>query len=327
VTLSAQHVLQRPGLALNAGVVYVGFGAHGDRYHPWHGWVVGYDAATLAQKFAFCTTPDSDGGSIWMGGSGIAVDPQGNLYFESGNGTFNPTTGGRDVSMVVGKLDATGKLVDWFAPHDAVALSNADVDLASTGPVILPDLTGTHPHLLLGSGKPGYMYVLDRDQMGHISGGADDTQVVQKVTVHPNTTGSGQGIFWTPVLWNGFVYATAVGDKIKQFTYSAGMLSPTPISQSVQTFTQPGAMINISSNGAKAGIVWAAQGDGYQPAAHAVLHAYDAMDLTKELWNSSQAAAMRDQAAVVTKYAAPTVVNGHVYFGTQTELEVYGTLP
>jgi len=48
--------------------------------------------------------------------------------------------------------------------------------------------------------------------------------------------------------------------------------------------------------------------------------------LTKELWNSSQAPAMRDQAGRVAKNAMPTVVNGRVYFGTQTELEVYGEL-
>jgi hypothetical protein len=230
--------------------------------------------------------------------------------------------------MSVLKLNPTGtSVLDWFAPHDALALSAADVDLGSSGPIVLPDSLGTtaHPHLMIGSGKPGYLYLLDRDQMGHISG--DDGQIVQKVAVHPNTGGNGSGIFATPVYWNGLVFVTAVADKIKALTLSAGVLSTTPVSQTLQNFSQPGATIGLSSNGTTAGIIWAAQGDGYQPQANAILHAYDATDLTKELWNSSQAPAMRDRAGLVAKNAMPTVVNGRVYFGTQTELEVYGELP
>jgi len=326
VTLDSVRELQRPGLALFGGVVYIAFGGDGDIYH-YHGWVIGYDATTLAQTSVFCTTPDADMGSIWQGGSGIAVDPNGNLYVESGNGTFDVSTGGRNVSMSVVKLSAAGAMLDWFAPHDAIALSAADVDLGSSGPMILPDLAaGPHPHLMIGSGKPGYLYLLDRDQMGHINA-ADDTQIVQKVAVHPNTSANGSGIFATPVYWNGYVYATAVNDKIMAFSYKDGVLSTTPVSQTLQNFSQPGALIDVSSNGTTAGILWAAQGDGYQPVANAVLHAYDATDLTKELWNSSQAPAQRDQAGRVAKYAMPTVINGHVYFGTQTELDVYGVLP
>jgi hypothetical protein len=326
VVLDPLRELQRAGLALVGGTVYIAFTGNGDIYH-WHGWVLGYDAQTLAQKSVYCTTPDADQGSIWMSGSGIAVDPSGNLYVETGNGSFDIQTGGRDTAMTVLKLNPTGTtVVDWFAPHDALALSAADVDLGSSGPMVLPDSVGTaaHPHLMIGSGKPGYLYLIDREQMGHING--DDSQIVQKVAVHPNTGGNGSGIFATPVYWNGFVYATAVGDKIKAFTLNAGVLSTNPVSQTLQNFSQPGALLSLSANGNAAGIVWAAQGDGYQPAANAVLHAYDATDLTKELWNSNQAPANRDQAGKVAKNAVPTVANGRVYFGTQTELEVYGEL-
>ena len=280
VTLSSLHELQRPGLALSGGVLYIAFGAHGDHYPYWHGWVLGYDATTLAQKFVYCTTPDADEGSIWQSGSGIAVDPQGSLYVETGNGSFDGDTAGRDLAMSVVKLSPAGALVDWFAPYDAVALSNADVDLGSAGPMILPDQTGPNPHLVIGSGKPGYMYLIDRDQMGHINA-AGDTQIVQKVTVHPNTAGNGSGIFATPVYWNGYVYVTAVADVIRAFTLNAGVLSTMPVSQTAQSFVFPGALIAASSNGTTAGILWAVQGDGYTPTHAAVLHAYDATDLTK----------------------------------------------
>jgi hypothetical protein len=326
VVLDSLRELQRPGLALVNGTVYIAFTGNGDHLN-WHGWVFGYDATTLAQKSVYCTTPDAASGSIWMSGAGIAVDPSGNMYVETGNGTFDLPSGGRNASMSVLKLDPTNKMVDWFAPHDAIALSNADVDLGSTGPMILPDSISVpgHPHLMIASGKPGYLYVLDRDSLGHITG--DDSQIVQKVAVHPNTNGSGSGVYSQPIYWNGFVYTSAVGDKVKAFTMTNGVLSTTPVSQSLNNFSQPGALTSLSANGNTAGIVWAAEGDGYQPTGNAALHAYDATDLSKELWNSNQAAGMRDQAAKVAKNAVPTIANGRVYFGTQTELEVYGLLP
>ena len=326
VVLDSLRELQRPGLALFNGTVYIAFTGNGDHLN-WHGWVFGYDAKTLAQKSVYCTTPDAASGSIWMSGAGIAVDPSGNMYVETGNGTFDLPTGGRNASMSVLKLDPTNKMVDWFAPHDAVALSNADVDLGSTGPTILPDsiTVPNHPHLMIASGKPGYLYVLDRDSLGHIT--ADDSQIVQKVAVHPNTNGSGSGVYSQPIYWNGFVYTSAVGDKVKAFTLTNGVLSTMPVSQSLQNFSQPGALTSLSANGNTAGIIWAGEGDGYQPVGHAALHAFDALDLTKELWNSNQAPGMRDQAALVAKNAVPTIANGRVYFGTQTELEVYGVLP
>jgi hypothetical protein len=307
-------------------MVWIAFTGNGDHLR-WHGWVFGYDATTLAQKIIWCTTPDGEAGSIWQSDAGIAVDPSGNLYFETGNGTLDAMTGGRNMAMSVVKLSPTGTVLDWFAPHDAVALSNGDVDLGSTGALILPDALGTasHPHLMIGSGKPGYLYLLDRDQLGHIT--ADDSQIVQKVTVHPNTTGPNAGVYTTPLLWNGFIFVSAVADKISAFTLKAGVISTTPVSQSQQNFVFPGALITLSSNGTTGGIIWAAQGDGYQPVGNAALYAFDAMDLSKELWDSNQAAGNRDQAGLVAKYALPTVVNGRVYFGTQTELEVYGELP
>jgi hypothetical protein len=324
VSLSPLHGGQRAGLALSGGVLYVPFAGHGDRYKYWHGWIFGYDATTLAQKFVYCTTPDANEGAIWQSGAGVAVDTAGSMYVETGNGSFDGMSGGRDLSMSVIKVDATGKLADWFAPHDAVTLSSADVDLGSAGPMLLPDQPGTHPHLMIGSGKPGYLYVLDRDQMGHFNA-AGDTQIVQKVTVHPNTTSDSGGIFGTPVYFNGRVYVSVVGDAIRAFSLNAGALSTAPVSQTTRTFAGQ-AHLSASSNGAASGILWALMADGFTPSPPIVLYAFDASDLTKELYNSSQAPAGRDKAGPSSKFLPPTVANGHVYVGTQTELDVYGGL-
>ncbi|MDB4979980.1 MAG: pyrrolo-quinoline quinone, partial [Myxococcales bacterium] len=325
VTLSPRYGGQRAGLALSGGVLYVPFAGHGDRYKYWHGWVFGYDATTLAQKFVYCTTPDANEGAIWQSGAGIAVDADSNLYVETANGTFDGMmSGGRDLSESVLKLSAAGKLVDWFAPHDALALSSADADLGSAGPMLLPDQGGAHPHLVIASGKPGYLYVLDRDSMGHFNAAAD-SQIVQKISVRPNTTSDTNGIFATPVYFNGRVYVTAVGDSIKAFSLSAGTLSTAPVSQTTRTFSPQGHLA-VSANGTTGGVVWVMVGGGFTPVLPIVLYAYDANDLTKELYSSSQAPAQRDVAGRSTKFLVPTVANGHVYVGTQTELDVYGEL-
>jgi hypothetical protein len=324
VSLSPLHGGQRAGLALAGGVLYVPFAGHGDRYQYWHGWVFGYDATTLAQTFVYCTTPDANEGAIWQSGAGIAVDVAGSMYVETANGSFDGMGGGRDMAMSVLKLSAAGKLVDWFAPHDAVALSAADIDLGSAGPMLLPDQTGAHAHLMIGSGKPGYLYVLDRDQMGHFNA-TDDGQIVQKVSVHPNTTSDSQGIFATPAYFDGRVYVSAVGDSIKAFSLTAGTLSTAPVSQTTRTFPTQ-AHLAVSSNGTAAGIVWMLLADGFTPTHAAVLYAFDASDLTKELYDSTQAPAVRDAAGLSSKFLVPTVANGHVYVGTQTELDVYGEL-
>ena len=324
VSLSPLHGGQRAGLALSGGVLYVPFAGHGDRYKYWHGWVFGYDATTLAQKFVYCTTPDANEGAIWQSGAGVAVDATGSMYVETANGSFDGMSGGRDLAMSVLKLSTAGTLVDWFAPHDAVALSNADIDLGSSGPMLLPDQTGAHAHLMIGSGKPGYLYVLDRDQMGHFNA-ADDSQIVQKVTVHPNTTSDSAGIFATPVYFNGRVYVSAVGDSIRAFSLTAGTLSTAPVSQTTRMFTGQ-AHLAASSNGTTAGVLWTLMADGFTPSLPIVLYAFDASDLSKELYNSTQAPAGRDKAGPSSKFLVPTVANGHVYVGTQTELDVYGEL-
>ena len=58
-----------------------------------------------------------------------------------------------------------------------------------------------------------------------------------------------------------------------------------------------------------------------------VLHAYDATDLTSELYNSTQASGSRDTVGTTSKNAIPVVVNGHVYVGTQSGVDVYALLP
>ena len=158
---------QRPGLLLNNGVVYVAFGSHGDN-SPWHGWVLGYNAANLAmQTMAYDATPNGNGGGIWQGGGGLATDATGDIYYVTSNGDFDVNTGGVDYGDSVQKLSPTGTVVDYFTPHDQANLSANNLDLGAGGPVMLVDqTTGPYPHLLIASGKSGTIYVINRDNLG-----------------------------------------------------------------------------------------------------------------------------------------------------------------
>jgi hypothetical protein len=311
---------QRCALLLAGGVVYIGIGSDAETDSDNHGWIVGYGASDLMPKMTFCASPDDNWVSLWQTGGGLSSDAAGYVYAETANGTFDANTGGNDWGDSALKLDSTGKVVDYFTPFDQEALSNADIDFGSANPVILPDQTGAVAHELLASGKPGVLYLINRDDMGHFHSGSD-SQIVQSVPAFPNTSGVTNGIFMSPAYWNGNVYVSGIGDSVQAFTLAAGRLSTAPKSQTSVQFQWPGATASVSSNGATAGIVWVLDGGG------GVLYAYDATNLATELYDTTQASGGRDTPGQPVKFAVPTVANGHVYVGTQTELDVYGLLP
>jgi hypothetical protein len=310
---------QRCALLLAGGVVYIGIGANAESNSDNHGWIVGYRAGNLTPTVTFCTSPNDYWSSIWQSGGGLSADSAGYIYAETANGTFDVDTGGSDYGDSAIKLDSTGKVVDYFTPYNQAHLSSADIDFGSANPVILPDQSGPAAHELLASGKPGVLYLIDRDSMGHFHSGSD-SQIVQAVSVFPNTSGDTSGIFASPAYWNGRAYVSGIDGGVKVFTLSAGKLSSSPTSQTAAHFSFPGATVSVSSNGAAAGIVWALEG------ANGVLHAYDATNLASELYDTNQASGGRDTPGQPVKFAVPTIAMGHVYVGTQTELDVYGLL-
>jgi hypothetical protein len=322
--------MNRPGLLLSGGIVYIAFASHGDNI-PYHGWVFGYDAASLQQVSIFCTTPNAStdpsgypiaGGGIWQAGGGPAADPQGNIYVETGNGTFDadPSLGGGiDYGDSFIKLSpGAGSLTvsDYFTPFNQDALNRADEDLGSSGPVVLPDSVGTpaHPHLLVGAGKEGKIYILDRGNMGKFNVGAD-AQVVQTL---PSAIG---GTWGSPAFFNGSIYYNGVGDSLKSFGLAC--LNPFASSQSSDILGFPGATPSISANGTRNGIAWTLDNSAFGFSGPAVLHAYDATDLTRQLYNSAMAGG-RDTLGPAVKFTTPMVANGKVYVGAQYELDVLG---
>jgi hypothetical protein len=334
VTFNLQTHHQRSGLALVNGVVYVPWASHGD-VDPYHGWIMGYDAASLAQVSTYNITADGSKGGVWMGGGAPAADSANAIYLSTGNGTFDHdsiTTPNTDLGDSVVKLATSSgvTLSDWFTPFNQADLESDDRDLGSSGTVLLPDQASGIPHLLITGGKEGTLYLLNRDSMGRYCGtcsaSTGNTNTVQSFSAT-------NGLFGTPAFWNNGLYVAGRSDQLGVFNFnpSTGMFDTSPSSRSVNTFDFPGATPSVSSQGTSDGILWAIDSSQYGPPKNAggpaVLHAYDATNLASELWNSSQAANSRDQAGTAVKFTVPTVANGKVYVGTRTTVEVYGLLP
>lgn len=320
---------QRSGLLLNNGVIYIAFGSHGDN-SPWHGWVLGYNATTLAQTMTYDVTPNGNGGGIWQGGGGLATDTSGDIFYVTSNGDFDVNTGGVDYGDTIQKLSPTGSVVDYFTPHDQANMSSNNLDLGAGGPVMLVDQTsGPYPHLLISAGKNGTIYVINRDNMGHYNA-SNDNQIVQSLPgVLPN--GNFQlGNFSVPVYFNGYVYFGAINDYVKAFQLTNGVLSTSPTSETPQIYEVRGSSFAISANNTSNGILWALQNNGTSAdndvGSPGILYAYNANNLATELYDTSQAGT-RDTLDLATKFAVPLVANGKVYVAGQTLLNVYGLLP
>ena len=320
---------QRPGLLEWNGVVYVGFGSHEDA-PPYHGWLFGYNATTLAQTAIYCTTPNGSLGGVWQGGVGLALDPStGYLYMESGNGTMDANTGNGDYGDSILKLDTSSKLavLDYFSPSNQATLSADDADLGASGPLLIPGTT-----LGLGGGKDGTMYLFNRNDLGQYN---SVDQVVQEwqATYSIVQTGDG-GFFGGFAYYNSQLYVWGRRDNLKEYTFNGSTFNTTPTEGTTTIsdgYSNEPAM-SISANGTTAGsaILWAnysTNGDnpngGPSPG---ILVALNANSITQELWDSNQNQT-RDYAGTWAKWCPPTIVNGKVYLATfDSLLNVYGLL-
>ena len=324
---------QRPGLLLLNGVVYIAWASHGD-IGPYHGWVIGYQASNLSRPpLLFNTTPDGGQGGIWQTGTGPAADSSGNIYLITGNGDFDtstPRTNYGDSFIRLSTMGGVLSVADFFSPSDQSTLSSNDWDLGSGGPVVLPDSAGstTHPHLLIGGDKQGLLYLIDRDNM---TGFHLVDMILQEVDVGNGMLCITCGIFSTPAFWQGNLYVVPIGSVLKQYSLGNAILSSTPMHQASDVFDYPGASPAVSSSGSMNGIVWVVNTTNNgtpnpgNASAPAVLFAYDAVSLTRLF--SSPATAGLGAAGNAVKFVVPTVANGKVYVGTQTELTVFGLLP
>jgi hypothetical protein len=329
---------QRPGLLLENGHVVIAWAGHCD-ITPYHGWVMSYAAGTLVQEAAFNTSPNGSEDGIWMSGAGPAADSSGNIYFATGNGTFSATDTGNSVVKLGPPSGATLPLLDYFIPYNQAALSSADLDLGSGGVVLLPTASNGK-QLLATLSKAGTIYLIDRNNMGQYcvtqtpACTSSDTNIVEEIPL------AFTGYWGAPAYWNGSVYwaggngTTGAAEPLKAYSFDAGgsgLISGSPTSMSTHSFGFSGPVPSVSSNGTSNGIVWGLENSNYASACSAggncqVLYAYDATDLTKMLYTSSQAANNRDVPGTAVKFTTPTIANGKVYVGSKTTVSAFGLL-
>ncbi|HLX01713.1 MAG TPA: pyrrolo-quinoline quinone [Trinickia sp.] len=323
LTFNPKQYAERQSLLELNGNIYTGWTSHCD-VEPYNGWVIAYSADTLMQTSVLSLTPNGTEGSIWMSGAGMASDGQ-SIYFLDANGTFDTTLTANgfpsqgDYGNAFLKLGTTNGLTvsDYFDMLNTAAESQADEDLGSGGALVLPDqadASGTVHHLAVGAGKDSSIYVVNRDSMGKFN--ANSNNIYQQI--------NGQLVgpeFGMPAYFNGTIYFGSIGDKIKAFPIVNARVATAPTSQSAESFGTPGATPSISANGTSNGIVWVAMNGDI-----AGLYAYDATNLSHELYNSTQAANARDQFGQGNKFITPMIANGKVYVGTATGVGVFGLL-
>lgn len=322
-----QH--QRPGLLLLNGNVYVAFGGHVDT-PPYHGWLFAYTAETLKPVSILCVSPNGYGSGVWQGGVGPAADANGSIYFQTGNGSMDAITGGSDFGDSLVKVSTTSGLaiVDYFTPSNQFALDAHDIDFGSSGPLLIP---GTS--FGVTGGKDGKLFLFDTKKLG---GFHSADQVIQEwqATYSLLSAGAG-GIFGGSVYYNQALYVWGARDSLKSFSFDGSTFNTTPTSQSAVTIpyaysNEPSMSVSANHTAPGTGILWAAhptEGDAnWNDHTPGILRAFDASDLTKELWNSNQNMA-RDSSGSWAKWAPPTIANGKVYLATfDNILNVYGLL-
>ncbi len=334
MTFNANQEDSRPGMTLVGGMLYVAFGSFGDT-DPFHGWVIGFNATNLVQmtNYVFCTTPNANTNvfgvnageaALWMGGNGLCVDASSNLYFETGNGSFSANTNGGDYGDTFVKLSTTNGLAvnNYFTPQNQASDAANDLDLGSGGPCLLPDSVGSaaHPHLMVGSGKDGNIYLVDRDSMGHYSG----TTNANLQTLNGVFAGS----FGTPAYFNNWIYYQSSGDVMKAFAITNGVLSPSTVSKTTVTLGGLGYSPVISANGTSNAIAWVIDASAYNNAnsgsssGPSVLRAFNATNLSLQLFNSNLKGS--DNAPGTVKYPVPTVADGKVFVAGDFGVAVYG---
>jgi outer membrane protein assembly factor BamB len=315
----AQRELPRAALLLTGGQVYATWGSSCD-VAPYHGWVMAYDARTLTQTAAFNTSPDAGESGVWQSDNGPAADEDGNVYVATGNGKFTAAVGGRDYGDSLLKLQLAGRslrVLDYFTPFNEKALNSRDADLGSGGPVVLPRQHGA-PALVLIGGKDGDLYVLDQARLGKYEA-SGNSQAVQVIHFR-------DGIYSAPAYWNGHIYVLARRDYLSDFALENGKLAAKPRAMSDQRFADSGGTPAISANGNRNGIVWLIETKPWNGADKpAVLHAYDAANVARELYNSEQNNG-RDRVGLTLRFTIPTVVSGRVYVNAKRRVDVFGLL-
>jgi hypothetical protein len=339
--------LQRPALTFHKDYIHVAFGAIGDM-PDYHGWIFSYKTSDLSGGPSFNTSPvatsTDPGGGIWQSGLGLTLDDSDNVYVATGNGDFSPGLGDWGNSFLKLRFavrDGKFHVIDYFTPYNQADLDEDDLDVGSAGVLFIP------PKYLLGGAKSGHLYVLDRDHMGGYTPEAgrdkDALQVFRLTEPSEDKTINGEGmwnIHGAPIEWKDRVYVMGETDPVKMFPIDkkSGLLNETPFSQSMfaAPLGMPGGFLTLSldeKNPESSAILWVShpfQGNANQQTRPGIVHAFNAYDMTDELWRSRRTLPdgsedVSDDLGNFAKFCPPVVAGGKLYMATFSDrIVVYG---
>jgi hypothetical protein len=306
VTFSAREQNNRPGLLETGGNIYVAFGGQYGDCGNYSGWLIAYNADTLAQSGLIDLNPNSTQGGMWNGQAGPSADTAGSVYVATANTGDGTPIGANDYPNSVVRLTNPGTLTvaDYWTPFNAATLDQEDLDLGSAGLLLLPDLVDNASvvhHYAVAAGKDGNMYVVNRDNLGQFNSSTNN--IVQTISING---GSYTENFSTPAHFNNNVYVCPSSQTLKAFAISNALLATSATMSTTPAIGTAG--FTISSDCNTNGIVWAIQ--------------------PLMLYASNQATGNRDQTAqILGNFHTPTVANGRVYFGTGSTVATFGLLP
>lgn len=321
ITFNPLIQMNRPGLLKAGNEIHIAFASQCD-VGPYHGWVLSYDATTLQQKAVHVTTPGGEEGGIWHGGVGLASDDATNVFYVSGNGSFDGVSNFGNSVVRLQRSAASGYSVgSFFTPFDSSAANAQDLDLGSTGGMLLP---GTS--LMVTGDKRGLAYLVNKNTLGGLTNG--DSQVVQRFQATQRGQYGGAAYFKKGAGGTYFLWGT--GDRLKAFKFDGAKFQLPPQVNTTTLVGYPGGQLAVSSDNETAGtaILWTIRSKRTTPglaaaAGPGVLQAFDAENVTHELWSSD--ASVSDTLGSIAKFAPPTIANGRVFVGTASnQLVVYG---
>ncbi len=339
LTFNPSVQLNRPGLLLSGGLIFVAFGSNGcdSQFGAiYHGWLFGYDAATGSESL-ISTSPNGHadgtgepaGASIWMSGAAPAADANGNMYLATANGAFDTSLNSSGMPSMGDYGDSILKLApvspltvgDYFTPIDQSFLGNNDIDLGSGGVLLLPQQPGSFPDLLVQAGKEGAIRLINRDNMMHYCSTCQRDPVVQEIPRALPHVETGM-----PTYWNDLIYFGANQDYIRAYSLAGGLLSSTPVALSSDPAPNSyGTTPSVSAAGTSNGILWGIQQWPGPAGLNGVLKAWNAENLTLQYASNNEYP--EDAIGGYVEFTVPTVAHGKVYVGTQTSIAVYGLLP
>ncbi|HKR84004.1 MAG TPA: hypothetical protein VJS37_07490 [Terriglobales bacterium] len=333
---------QRCGLALVNGQVLIAWGSFSDS-GVYRGWLMAYDGNTLKQTAVFSPATQyqsqdaangqadhGGGGAFWAAGAAPSIDSAGNIYLIAADGSFNASTGGQNYGDSVLKLKLSNgsfQVLDYYTPANNACLDHADLEIGSGGLMLLPSgAAGSQPLAITGN-KEGRLYLLDTSNLGKFD--AADAQIPQQFLVGSQACQPGQAaagadgpgwerLYGNATYWNGSVYLAPANTDLRQYRFSGGTLSTTPASRSVTQFLNRGANTVVSANRNADAIVWAETKDAKSAIS---LHAYDANDVSHELWNNYKGTNVLYPGV---RFATPVVVDNKVIAAGKNDVFIYG---